>query len=735
MTKQASHSGSIKAKILIVDDEPRSIQSLETLLAAYNYTVVSALGGVSACKKLQNQNFDLVLLDLNMPDKNGHEVMEFMARNNIDTATIVVSGESAFSTVSRALRLGAWDYLKKPYDPEELIATAENALRQKRLKDAHRLMQQRLKRSEELHRYLVNHSPDIVFMLDQDGRFTFLNSKVESQLGYTKADLIGQHYLAIVDGKDKDKADYYFHVDPPPPGTKDNNNAIFNHDAIRNFEIYLSLAGGNGSRCYEITIFPIQRKVNGLKRDEQHPGRHHKSGIFIGLYGTARDVTEKKEAERYITYQAYHDLLTRLPNRELFKERLKLSIAQAKRNKTRLAVMFLDLDRFKVVNDTLGHAMGDRLLQEVSDRLGHCLRDGDTLSRFGGDEFTLLLPSISTREDARQVSRKIIQTIKEPFTLGEHEVFVGISIGISIFPETGLTVEELIQNSDAAMYHVKTGGKNGYQFFVNSMKNRSSNRLKKERDLRSALENNEFNVYYQPQVNTKTGDIIGVEALVRWHHPERGIIYPAEFLSLAEETGLIIDISEWVLVTACREVREWIKNGHEYIRLAVNLSPKQFEHPRFVRQLIRQLKLTDFPARNLEIEISENIIMNDLEHIIRKLNALNEYGISIAIDDFGTGYSSLSYIHKLPLHTLKVDQSFVKDLQNQVGKPCIVNAIIAMAQGLRLNIIAEGVETAEQLDYLKKIGCHEIQGFYFAKAEPASKTLTMINRQPRVFAI
>jgi len=385
--------------------------------------------------------------------------------------------------------------------------------------------------------------------------------------------------------------------------------------------------------------------------------------------------------------------------------------------------MFLDLDRFKVVNDTLGHAMGDRLLQSVAMRLESVLRAGDTLSRFGGDEFTLLLPAISSKEDARKIARKIINILKEPFLLGDHEVFVGVSIGVALYPEAGETMEQLVQNADVAMYHVKGRGKDGYQFFTEAMNVDCSQRLKLERDLRKALENDEFRVYYQPQVDTRTGQVVGVEALIRWHHPERGIIFPSEFIPLAEETKLIADIGDWVLQSACTEVRQWIAAGLSNIRLSVNFSPMQVEHPRFVESLLKQLQQCGFPTANFEVELTENLIMRDLENITQKLNLLASQGITIAIDDFGTGYSSLYYLNKLPIHTLKVDRSFIKDIRDNTGESCIVNAIIAMAHGLKLNIIAEGVETSHQLEYLRQLKCHEVQGFYFGKARPGTELL------------
>lgn len=706
-----------QACILIVDDEVRLLNSLENLLLSKGYQVVAAQGGLQACEKLSNQEFDLILLDLNMADLNGHQVMDFIAQKGIDIATIVVSGEASFSAVSKALRRGAYDYLRKPYDPEELLSTINSALEKVMLEKAHHAMQSRLQKSEELHRYIVNSSPDIVFMLDTEGRFTFLNNKVESILGYKKTDLIGRNYLAIIEASDSDRASYLFE--------EQFGKKVGNRKDTWSSELRLKAKKlDHTARHFEITFFPIERKIKSAATDIN--GNPKTISKIIGTYGTARDITERKEAEDFINFQAYHDLLTRLPNRALFKDRLNISIAQAKRSKNHVAVMFLDLDRFKVVNDTLGHAMGDRLLQSVAQRLEGCVRKGDTLSRFGGDEFTLLLPSISSPEDARTIAKKVISTLKAPFDLGEHEVYVGVSIGIAVYPNAGNTVDQLIQNADVAMYHVKGRGKDGYQYYNEDMAIHTSNRLSLERDLRNALDRDEFKVYYQPQISAKTGKTIGVEALVRWQHPERGLIYPGEFIPLAEETRLMPDINEWVLQSACKEVKTWIDNGHKDIRLSVNFSPLQVEHPRFVQRLLSSLRQADFPPTNLEVELTENVIMNDLEHMTQKLRQLSEHGVTIAIDDFGTGYSSLNYLQKLPIHTLKVDQSFIKEIEDTHDDACIVNAIVSMAHGLKLNIVAEGVETETQLNYLKSLGCQEIQGFYFGRAVPGKEALNLI---------
>ncbi|MGQ7272137.1 putative bifunctional diguanylate cyclase/phosphodiesterase [Marinobacter nauticus] len=714
-----SSSLSRRPSILVADDEPRLLKTLADLLRSRGFEVSEAHGGRQACEQLHRQAFDLALLDLNMPELDGFQVMAETGRLQPDCGVIVVSGESSFSTVSRALRRGALDYIRKPFDPEELLATVEGVLGKQSLIRAHEMVQSRLEKSEALHRYIVNSSPDIVFMLDETGHICFINNKVESLLGYQPSELCGQHFRHILDDRDVARGTYALQG---PNISADNPRVL---------EVRLKTRGSRkATRHFEITAFPVDPQTWPQTGKTQggctgQPARY---------YGIARDVTERKEAEAFINFQAYHDLLTRLPNRALFKDRLELAITHARRSQQKLAVMFLDLDRFKVVNDTLGHAMGDRLLQAVTHRLEKCLRRGDTLSRFGGDEFTLLLPSIHGNDDARNIARKLINALKAPFQLGDHEVFVGVSIGISVFPEAGETMDLLIQNADIAMYHVKARGKDGYRFYSDSMSINTANRLSLERDLRLALERNELRVFYQPQVCSRSNRVVGLEALVRWQHPERGLLYPGDFLPLAEETRLVGKLSEQVIDQACRDVGRWISSGHSDLRLAVNLSPSQVEHPRFVETLMNRVAAHNFPADNLEIEITENVIMNDLEQISRKLKELAATGVRIAIDDFGTGYSSLNYLHRLPIHTLKVDQSFVKAIRSGEDGACIVNAIIAMAHGLKLEIVAEGVETDDQLAYLKSLGCHQVQGFFYGPARPAADITRLLAKDGLAFA-
>ena len=720
-SEQTTESSSLSRRpsILVADDEPRLLKTLADLLRSRGFEVSEAHGGRQACEQLHLQAFDLALLDLNMPELDGFQVMAETGRLQPDCGVIVVSGESSFSTVSRALRRGALDYIRKPFDPEELLATVEGVLGKQSLIRAHEMVQSRLEKSEALHRYIVNSSPDIVFMLDETGHICFINNKVESLLGYQPSELCGQHFRHILDDRDVARGTYAMQG---PNISADNPRVL---------EVRLKTRGSRkATRHFEITAFPVDPQTWPQTGKTQggctgQPARY---------YGIARDVTERKEAEAFINFQAYHDLLTRLPNRALFKDRLELAITHARRSQQKLAVMFLDLDRFKVVNDTLGHAMGDRLLQAVTHRLEKCLRRGDTLSRFGGDEFTLLLPSIHGNDDARNIARKLINALKAPFQLGDHEVFVGVSIGISVFPEAGETMDLLIQNADIAMYHVKARGKDGYRFYSDSMSINTANRLSLERDLRLALERNELRVFYQPQVCSRSNRVVGLEALVRWQHPERGLLYPGDFLPLAEETRLVGKLSEQVIDQACRDVGRWISSGHSDLRLAVNLSPSQVEHPRFVETLMNRVAAHNFPADNLEIEITENVIMNDLEQISRKLKELAATGVRIAIDDFGTGYSSLNYLHRLPIHTLKVDQSFVKAIRSGEDGACIVNAIIAMAHGLKLEIVAEGVETDDQLAYLKSLGCHQVQGFFYGPARPAADITRLLAKDGLAFA-
>ena len=697
-------------KILIVDDEKLHQYSLMELMIQNGYEVDSANNGDEAINKLKSEHIGIILLDLNMGGSNGEDVMQFITEQNIDTTIIVVSGETSFEAAENALKHGAYDYIRKPYSMDNLLNSVSNAIKKRQLESDNRKMQSQLRESEKLHRYIVNKSPDIVYILDSQGRFTFINKRVETLLGYKMKEIIGRHYTDLVHDDDLDKAQFKF------------NERRTGKRASINIELKLKCKNNDQARNFDNRLLPIEINSVGVYRSQDK----NEDRKFIGTYGIARDITDRIEAEEIIRFQAYHDMLTRLPNRTLLKDRLHQAIAHAKRNKNKLSVMFLDLDRFKVINDTLGHLVGDKLLQAVAMRLRHCLREGDTLARIGGDEFTLLLPEVSSHHDAETIASKIIKSLKMPFKIDNHELFVSTSIGISQYPQDGQTMESLIKHADIAMYSVKGKGKNGYEFYHENMLDVYSKHLSLENDLRRAMDDNQFKIYYQPQINIETNEVFAMEALIRWQHPERGLISPSEFIELAEETHLIKQIGNWMLENACAELKHWRDLGLENVRIAINVSSIQLEQDDFVDRVLSILNKYKIPGDHLEIEITENTLMHDTDDGIHKLAELSSHDIKIAIDDFGTGYSSLNYLKRLPIDTLKIDQSFVRDMSKSDEDSSIIKAIIAMAKGLNLNIISEGVETEAQLKQLKEWRCKNMQGFLFGRPMPHAEAVDML---------
>jgi len=440
-----------------------------------------------------------------------------------------------------------------------------------------------------------------------------------------------------------------------------------------------------------------------------------------------RDITERKEAEEQIRYLAYYDNLTGLPNRTFYKELVSRSLLLAKRHHWTIAILFIDLDYFKRINDTLGHDIGDQLLRTVGDLVKTCIRKSDfiarseqdelenVVARLGGDEFIVLLNEIAHSQDASRVARRILKELARPFNLAGHEVFVTASIGIALYPMDGNDAENLLKNADVAMYHAKNQGRNNYQFYTQSMNATSLQRLDLENDLRKALDRSEFLLYYQPTVNVQTGAIIGAEALVRWRHPEKGMISPVEFIPLAEETGLIVPIGEWVLRTACIQNTAWQDAGNKPLRMSVNLSSRQFDQEGLIEIVSNALDDSVFDPQYLELEITESTIMKNPEKAATTLQKLKDMGICLSIDDFGTGYSSLGNLRRFPLDTLKIDRSFVMNITTDNDDAAITTAIIAMAHSLKLRVIAEGVESEEQKSFLRDLGCHEMQGYLFSQ--------------------
>jgi len=447
-------------------------------------------------------------------------------------------------------------------------------------------------------------------------------------------------------------------------------------------------------------------------------------GMISCLLEDEREAAELATVE--IEHLAYHDALTGLPNRPLFVDRLIVALAQAHRGNQKLAVFFLDLDRFKDINDSLGHSVGDTLLKAVAERVRRCVREGDTVARFGGDEFTLLIPRIESVEDAAKIAQKIIETLKIPFFIHDRELFATTSIGISIFPGDGQDPETLVRNADAAMYRAKDQGRDNYQLYAPAMNERALERLALENMLRKALANDELVLFYQPIVDLVTRRIVGAEALIRWQHPELGLLSPAHFISVAELSGLIIPIGEWVLRTACRQLRAWQRKYDPALSMSVNLSARQFQQPDLVGQIRGAIADTGVEPRLVELEITESNAMQNAENTIYTLRELKTLGVRIAMDDFGTGYSSLNYLKRFPIDTLKLDQSFVTGIRTDGSDAAIVSAVISMAHSLHLEVVAEGVESEEQLAFLALQRCDRIQGFLFSEPLPAEALEPML---------
>ncbi len=700
---------------LVVDDDPRARESLVTLLQREWTDITEAVDGEEAIALIQKRQFDVVILDLNMPKKSGDQVLAFIKEHNIATTVIVLSGETSINKVTEAVRLGAYDIFRKPYSFDELEHSIRNALAKLRVEEEKKVIQSRLAHSERLHRYMVANSPDLIYILNLKGEFTFVNDSVTKLLGYQKSDLLGKHYSEFIADEDRLKAEYLF------------NERRRKSRSNRMVELNLKCNPVNSEKPFEITTRPIELNSMGIYAVDSRGSK--KVSTYQGTYGVARDISSRKKAEKMITYQAYHDLLTSLPNRAMLHDRLDLAIKQAERTGETLIVMFLDLDRFKLINDSFGHMVGDQLLVEIAGRLKAEIREGDTLARLGGDEFMLLLPQPTTREQAERVAQKLIASLQQPFFLKNKEVYINVSIGISVFPVDSHDINTLIKNADMAMYEVKATGKNGYAFYDSRLEHAAAEKISIESGLRNALKNSELEIFYQPQFDVESRRIVGVEALLRWNHPQLGLCAPSYFIEHAEESRIIEQLSEWVLNRVANDLfghQGFIDSG---IKVSINLSATDIRQKNFPENLVSFTEAFGIDPKRLEIEITENMFMSDIQACTHKLQVLSNRGISIAIDDFGTGYSSLNYLRELPVDTVKVDYSFVSEIEHSKKGAALVAAIVGMAQGLGIAIVAEGVENEIQSNYLEKLGCHTMQGFYFSKPLQVEEFLHTISTQ------
>jgi diguanylate cyclase len=545
---------------------------------------------------------------------------------------------------------------------------------------------ERIQLSEQYYKSLYEQNPDVILTFDLEGVFKSANKAV-SVFGYAVEELINKTFTPLIVPKDVDKAMDHFYL------------ALNGHASTFECSIFDKQGIHREITVTDIPIF-VNEKVTGV-------------------YSIVKDITEKIQTERLIKHMAYHDQLTDLPNRYLLKETLEELITTSTKQKENFALLFLDLDRFKMVNDTMGHEIGDKLLVDLAERLRGCVNESDLIARLGGDEFAILLPN-STGVAANEVARRVSAATSEPFNLNNYEILITPSIGISIFPYHGETREVLMKHADLAMYFAKSQGKNNYQTFTTDLIGVSQHVIDLEMNLRKALVKNEFVLFYQPQINLNTNKIFGAEALIRWEHPVRGIIPPDEFIPLAEETGQIIQIGEWALLTACKQNRVWQDRGLPPITVSVNISPKQFFQTDLAKSVQKILYETGLEPKYLELEITEGMTM-DVDRSLSTLLELKKIGVGISIDDFGTGYSSLHYLKKFPIDKLKIDRSFISECTTDVNDHAIVKTIILMAHSLKLQVIAEGVETNDQVAFLLQQMCTEAQGYFFSKPIPVKE--------------
>ncbi|MBL8375408.1 EAL domain-containing protein [Accumulibacter sp.] len=574
------------------------------------------------------------------------------------------------------------------------VKTVEDISQRKAVEFALRAVEEALFEERERAQVTLDSIGDAVLTTDLQGKVTYLNLAAEVMTGWSREDALGRplsEVFHIIDGATRQAA--------PNPARR----AISENRTVGLAADSLLVRRDGCESAIEDSAAPI----------------HNRDGRVAGAVIVFHDVSESRAMVLKMAHLAHHDFLTGLPNRVLLTERLSQAIGLARRRGKQVALLFVDLDYFKHINDSLGHAVGDLVLQSAALRLSACVRTTDTVCRQGGDEFVILLAEIEQPQDAALVAEKLLVALAEPQRIGQHEIHVTLSIGISVYPDDGVDTDAVMENADAAMYHAKASGRNNYQFFTAGMNSHAVRRLFVETGLRRALRQSEFRLHYQPQIDLASGTMTGTEALIRWLDPVLGLIEPEQFVPIAEECGLIVPIGRWVLREACRQVQSWLDSGLHAVPVAVNISALEFRHQGFVEGLALILKETGLAPRYLELELTESILMHNTESSGRVLASLKAMGVQLAIDDFGTGYSSLGYLKRFPIDTLKIDQSFVQDLATDTDDATIVSAVIGMGRNLKQRVIAEGVETQEQLAFLRTQRCEQGQGFFFNRPLPA----------------
>jgi diguanylate cyclase (GGDEF)-like protein/PAS domain S-box-containing protein len=686
--------------LLLVEDNPGDARLLREMLQEQGlhqstFTHVERLE--HAEKHLSENKVDIILLDLGLPDAEGLAAVRRAHAFAPHIPLVVLTGMDDEALAGQSLQEGAQDYLiKGQIDGRGLLRSLRYAIERKAMEEA-------LFEEKERAQVTLNCIGDGVACTDMEGNVTFVNLVAEKMTGWSLAEAYGRtvpEVLQILDATTRK-------IVPNP--------------------MQRALERDHTTRLPSNSIL-IRRDGSEIPIEDSVAPIHDRQGQVIGAVSVFRDVSVARAMALELAHSAEHDFLTGLPNRMVLNDRVNQAIASAPRHMKRVAVLFLDLDGFKHINDSLGHPAGDKLLQSIAKRLVGCVRNSDTVSRQGGDEFVVLLSEVEKSQDTAITARRMLQAVAEVHPIGGHDLHITTSIGVSVYPDDGLDAETLIKNADTAMYQAKETGRQSYQFFKPAMNVRAVERQFLEESLRRALERQEFAMHYQPKINLTTGEITGAEALIRWTHPDRGMVPPAQFIPIAEDSGLILPISEWGLREACRQAQAWVAAGLPLGTIAVNISAIEFRNENFLQGIFAILKETGLSPRLLELELTESVLMKHAESAETILKTLRATGIQVAVDDFGTGYSSLSYLRKFPIDALKIDQSFIRQITTAPGETTIVAAIIGMGRSMKLRVVAEGVETREELAFLQAHHCEEAQGYYFSRPVPPGQFARLLER-------
>ncbi len=673
--------------LLLVEDNPGDARLLREMFleqGMYNTEFTHVQSMDHAEKVLSERAFDVILLDLGLPDAQGLGAVRRAHAAAPSVPLVVLTGLDDDSLAAQALQEGAQDYLVKGQ------IDARGLLRALRYSVERKTMEEALFVEKERAQVTLNSIGDAVVCTDISGDITFLNLVAEKMTGWSRQEAAGRPMSEVFRIQDGTTRKIILNPIELAVGQDRTVRLPANCVLIRRdgFEI------------------PVEDCISAIR---------DRAGRATGVVIVFRDVSAARAMALQIIHSAEHDLLTGLPNRMLFNDRVTQAIGLAQRHASEVGILFLDLDGFKHINDSLGHPMGDKLLKSIAKRLVDCVRSSDTVSRQGGDEFVVLLSELEHAEDAGIMATRMLQAVAEAHSIDHHDLHVTSSIGLSVYPDDGLDAETLIKNADTAMYQAKENGRQSFQFFKPAMNVRAVERQSIEESLRRALERHEFALCYQPKINLKTREITGAEALLRWTHPIRGPVPPGQFIPVAEDCGLILPIGQWVLREACKQARVWLDAGLPLASMAVNISAMEFRNDNFLENVFATLKDTKLDPIFLELELTESVLMKRAESAASVLKTLRASGVQIAVDDFGTGYSSLSYLRKFPIDALKIDQSFVRQITTAPGEMTIVTAMISMGRSLKLRVVAEGVETQQELEFLQAHQCDEAQGYYFSR--------------------